>query len=254
MNKQITNFRDLGGIKNKAGKAVKEKKLLRSGHLVDLDQETQTALVNDFRLTRIIDFRREFEISESPDTPIADVEYVNLDLLGKMNAKNASLADFAKLKSIDAVDKHMLGVYEDLVLNPGAQEGFTEFMEYILANKNGATIFHCFAGKDRTGYASALLLMLLEVEKKEIYKDFLITNTERKQANDELVQQFREQGFTEEQLESLATALYVKEEYLDHAFRLIEENFGTAEKYAAECLNFDQEKLSELKNIYLTDE
>ncbi|WP_086444765.1 tyrosine-protein phosphatase [Candidatus Enterococcus lemimoniae] len=253
MNIQITNFRDLGGIKNKAGKVVKANKLLRSGHLVNLDQATQTALVDQFNLTRIIDFRRGFEISESPDTPIEDVEYVNLDLLGKMNAKNSSLADFAKLKSIEAVDKHMLGVYEDLILNSGAQEGFTEFMEYILANKAGSTIFHCFAGKDRTGYASALLLLLLDVEKEEIYKDFLITNTERKQANDELIQQFRKQGFGEEQLESLATALYVKEDYLNHAFNLIEKNFGTAEKYAAECLNFDQEKLMELRRIYLAD-
>lgn len=253
MNVKITNFRDLGGIKNKDGKVVKAKKLLRSGHLVNLDRETQAALVDHFNLTRIIDFRRDFEINESPDTPIEDVEYINLDLLGKMNAKNSSLADFAKLKSIESVDKHMLGVYEDLILNPGAQEGFTEFIDYILANKDGSTIFHCFAGKDRTGYASALLLLLLNVEKEEIYKDFLITNIERKQANDELVQQFREQGFNEEQLESLATALYVKEDYLDHAFNLIEKNFGTAEKYAAQCLNLDQQKLAELRNIYLTD-
>lgn len=253
MNRQITNFRDLGGIKNKEGKTVKQKKLLRSGHLVNLDKETQSVLVEKFNLTRIIDFRRGFEISESPDTPIDEVEYINLDLLGKMNAKNSSLADFAKLKSVEAVDKHMLGVYEDLILNPGAQEGFTEFMDYILGNKDGATIFHCFAGKDRTGYASALLLSLLDVEKEAIYKDFLITNTERKTANDALVQQFREQGFNEEQLESLATALYVKEEYLDHAFNLIEKNFGTAEQYAAQCLNFDQKKLAELRRIYLTD-
>ncbi|WP_430603512.1 protein-tyrosine phosphatase [Enterococcus sp. DIV0724b] len=253
MNVKITNFRDLGGIKNKEGKMIKSKKLLRSGHLVNLDKKTQTTLIESFNLTRIIDFRREFEISESPDTPIEDVEYVNLDLLGKMNAKNSSLADFAKLKSIEAVDKHMLGVYEDLILNPGAQEGFTEFMAYILANKNGSTIFHCFAGKDRTGYASALLLLLLNVEKEEIYKDFLVTNEERKQANDELVQQFREQGFSEEQLESLATALYVKEDYLDHAFHLIEKHFGTAENYAAECLDFDKEKLEEFRHIYLID-
>ncbi|EOI01640.1 hypothetical protein UAY_01048 [Enterococcus moraviensis ATCC BAA-383] len=253
MNINITNFRDLGGIKNKEGKRVKEKKLLRSGHLVKLDPKTQATLVEEFNLTRIIDFRRDFEINESPDTPIEDVEYVNLDLLGKMNAKNSSLADFAKLKSIEAVDNHMLGVYEDLILNPGAQEGFTEFMAYILANKEGATIFHCFAGKDRTGYASALLLLLLDVEKEEIYKDFLITNTERKQANDALVQQFREQGFNEEQLKSLATALYVKEEYLSHAFDLIEKNFGSAEIYAAKCLNFDQQKLMQLRSTYLTD-
>lgn len=253
MDVQITNFRDLGGIKNKEGKTVKPKKLLRSGHLVNLDKNTQTTLTDTFNLTRIIDFRREFEINESPDTPIEDVEYINLDLLGKMNAKNSSLADFAQLKSIEAVDKHMLGVYEDLILNPGAQEGFTEFMEYILANKNGSTVFHCFAGKDRTGYASALLLLLLDVEKEEIYKDFLVTNTERKQANDELIQQFREQGFSEEQLESLATALYVKEDYLDHAFNLIEKHFGNAENYAAKCLNFDKEKLEELRRTYLID-
>ncbi|MEI5992973.1 tyrosine-protein phosphatase [Candidatus Enterococcus mansonii] len=253
MNVQITNFRDLGGIKNKEGKVVKPKKLLRSGHLVNLDKQTQSALVETFNLTRIIDFRREFEITESPDTPIEDVEYINLDLLGRMDAKNSSLADFAKLKSIEAVDQHMMGVYEDLILNSGAQTGFAEFMDYILENKNGSTIFHCFAGKDRTGYASALLLLLLNVDKDEIYKDFLITNTERKQANDELIQQFREQGFNEEQLESLATALYVKKDYLDHAFNLIESHFGSAESYAAQCLNFDKEKINEFRTIYLSN-
>lgn len=253
MNVKITNFRDLGGIKTKDGKTVKTKKLLRSGHLVDLDQEIQNILVSSFNLTRIIDFRRDFEISESPDTPIESVEYINVDLLGKMNAKNSSLADFAKLESIEAVDKHMLGVYEDLIMNPGAQKGFTEFMDYILKNKTGSTIFHCFAGKDRTGYAAALLLLLLNVEKEEIYKDFLITNPERKQANNDLIQQFRKQGFSEEQLKSLETALYVKKEYLDHVFSLIEKNFGTVENYAAECLNFNKDKIAELRNLYLID-
>lgn len=248
---EITNFRDLGGLKTIDGRTIKPRKLLRSGDLSNLKKQTVEALVKDYELATIIDFRREFEIQQSPDTEIPATTYVNLDILGKMGAKNSSLEDFARLKSIDAVDKHMKDVYTDLILNPGAQVGFKEFMEIIVENKTGSTVFHCFAGKDRTGYAAALILALLGVPEATIMQDFLLTNTERKAANDQLLNVFRSKGMDEDEIAALSTALYVKPAYLEHAFFLIKEQYETVLNYAEQALGFDEEKVSQLKLLYL---
>ncbi|KRN57543.1 protein-tyrosine-phosphatase [Carnobacterium divergens] len=248
---EVTNFRDLGGLKTEDGKTIKHRKLLRSGDLSNLSSQTVNELINDYKLATIVDFRREFEIQQSPDTKIPKAAYINLDILGKMGAKNSSLEDFARLKSIDAVDNHMKEVYTDLILNPGAQEGFKEFMEIIVANKTGSTVFHCFAGKDRTGYAAALILALLGVPEEEIMNDFLLTNTERKQANDQLLDTFRDKGMDEEEIAALSTALYVKPAYLDYAFSLIKDQYETVLNYAEQALDFDKEKVSQLRSLYL---
>ena len=247
----ITNFRDLGGMRTIHGRRVRQHKFIRSGQLVGLDEETKRDLVNRYRVTEVVDFRRPFEIQESPDDSIEGITFTNIDLLGMIGARNTSLDDFASIGSVDRVNDHMLGTYHDMVLNPGAQKGFGRFLRIVVGNTQGATLFHCFAGKDRTGFAAALVLWLLEVDDDQIFADYLKTNEERVAANNQLLDQFRAKGFDQDSLDALAVALYVKKEYLIYARQLMIDAYGDVFAYAHQALGFGSDQVEALRRNLL---
>ncbi|RBP99376.1 tyrosine-protein phosphatase [Bifidobacterium xylocopae] len=248
----ITNFRDLGGVRNIHGQEVRTRQVMRSGHLVDLDQTTMDALENDYHLSLIIDFRRPFEIQEQPDDEVPGATMINIDLLGLIGAADMSLDDFASIGKASKVSDHLMGTYRSLVLDPGAQQGFGRFLNLVLDNDSGSTIFHCFVGKDRTGFGAALLYWLLEVDDDVIMTDYLKTNQERVKANDELVERFRAKGFDQDSLDALSQALYVKREYLEHAEKLMRDEYGDVFAYADQALDFGPEKVEALRAKLLT--
>lgn len=247
---KLTNFRDLGGLVAANGQKVRTKKILRSGELVQLDETTKTQLATDYDVTLVIDFRRDFEIQERPDDQIPGVQFVNIDIL-KSARNNASLEDFITIGASDKVDQHMLNIYHDLVMDPNAQAGYAQFLDLVLNNQTGATLFHCFAGKDRTGFGAALILALLNVSEEQIMQDYLKTNEDRKQANDQIIDYYRQQGAKPEALAALAIALYVKKEYLQNSFHLIKSNYQDVFHYAQTQLNFGPEKVQKLQKQFL---
>ncbi|WP_288804719.1 tyrosine-protein phosphatase [uncultured Bifidobacterium sp.] len=247
----ITNFRDLGGIRTIHGRWVRPYKFIRSGQLVGLDEDTKRDLVDRYRVTQVVDFRRPFEIQESPDDRLEGVTFTNIDLLEQSGTNSASLDDFASLGLADQVNGHMLNVYHDLVMSPAAQQGYGRFLRIVVGNTQGATLFHCFAGKDRTGFAAALVLWLLEVDDDQIFADYLKTNQERVAANNQLLDQFRAKGFDQDSLDALAVALYVKKEYLIYARQLMIDAYGDVFAYARQALGFGPDQVEALRSNLL---
>ena len=247
----ITNFSDLGVIRTIHGRWVRPYKFIRSGQLVGLDEDTKRDLVDRYRVTQVVDFRRPFEIQESPDDRLEGVTFTNIDLLEQSGTNSASLDDFASLGLADQVNGHMLNVYHDLVMSPAAQQGYGRFLRIVVGNTQGATLFHCFAGKDRTGFAAALVLWLLEVDDDRIFADYLKTNQERVAANNQLLDQFRAKGFDQDSLDALAVALYVKKEYLIYARQLMIDAYGDVFAYARQALGFGPDQVEALRSNLL---
>ncbi|PXY89422.1 protein-tyrosine-phosphatase [Bifidobacterium asteroides] len=247
----ITNFRDLGGIGTIHGRLVRPHKFIRSGQLVGLDEETKRELVDRYQVTQVVDFRRPFEIQESPDDRLEGVTFTNIDLLEQSGTNSASLDDFASLGLANQVNGHMLNVYHDLVMSPAAQQGYGRFLRIVVDNTQGATLFHCFAGKDRTGFAAALVLWLLEVDDAQIFADYLKTNQERVAANNQLLDQFRARGFDQDSLDALQIALCVKKEYLAHAQETMVEAYGDVFAYARQALGFGPDQVETLRSNLL---
>ncbi|BDR58401.1 tyrosine-protein phosphatase [Xylocopilactobacillus apicola] len=251
---KLVNFRDLGGIKNRNGQLVKHKRLLRSGEVVNVDQEVIDQLVQDYQLKQIVDLRSEEEFIERPDDKIPGVDLINLQIMKGAKTNGFSLQDFARIGDVSFVDDHMLNVYHDVVSNPISQEYYGNFLQLLIDTPDGSTLFHCFAGKDRTGIAAALILWLLDVENEEVVKDYLQTNVDRKVANDEIIDGFRREGYEGDELLALAVSLEVKEEYLEIVQNFINQNYGSVKKYAEEELNFDQSKVDKLQDLYLVSD
>lgn len=247
----LVNFRDLGDYKTSSGQRIISKKLLRSGELVELSKNDIQLLIDTYHLTQIVDFRSEKETKKSPDDKIEHATYTNIDLF-KGDEKDApALEQIEKKKTKFSADERMFYVYKHLITSPNAHRGFHKFIQILLDNKTGSTIWHCFAGKDRTGLASALVLYLLGASKETIYEDYLLTNKARKAKNEEIIASLKANGGTDKKINDTLIMLNVKREYLDYAVKIIIDEYHNLDHYIHDVLKISQADKAQLQTQYL---
>ncbi|BCK01295.1 phosphatase [Anaerocolumna chitinilytica] len=247
------NFRDLGGITGKDGKKVRPLRILRSGELVKLTKEDIEILSNEFQLRTIIDLRGEKEYGEKPDDEVPGASYYNVDILKKIHETGADLGSLESVQDVHGAHYHMNLLYEQMINNEGAARGFREVLDLLLEQEEGAFLFHCFAGKDRTGLTAAIILTILGVSKEDIIYDYLKTNEQRKEENEELLGKLTEQGFSKEQCDIVEIALTVNAEYLETAYHTAEKIFGSFHNYIYQALKVTKEEEMELQRKYLVN-
>lgn len=243
----ITNFRDIGGYRASDGE-IEKGFFFRSGQLNNLDDEQVSFLKDECKLKTIYDFRSQSEVDKDEDTPISGVEYQHLDILASLQDGGAASLEgmFSDLNNIDSA---MYKTYEEIVLSDSAQNGYHKFMQDLVDDKK-PVIFHCFAGKDRTGWAAYLILKVSGVSDDDIMKDYLKTNELRKDANDEIINQFKDK-LNDQQLTGLESALTVKAEYLNYAIKTMNEKFGSFENYLVEGLNLAEDYKNKFIELYI---
>jgi protein-tyrosine phosphatase len=250
----ITNFRDIGGIKNTEGKIVAREVFLRSGELSQLDKKDEQRLKENYRLGKIVDLRSDAEVSERPDKSVIGTEYIHIDILKDIHDEGASISDFVKIGSPEKSADYMEKLYADIALDQAAQAGYTNFFDQILSLKERESLlFHCFAGKDRTGIAAALVLETLDVPKEAIYADYMLTNKLRKTENALLLAQAKETNLPPANLKALEVALNVESRYLDNFYWAVKKNYGDCKTYLKEAIGIDKEKTEFIKHRFLLD-
>ena len=247
--KSLVNFRDIGNIATLDGKIVKPNFFLRSGEVVDVHESAVEKLLNDYKLETIIDLRGEKETTERPDDTLVGVDYVNIDILKDVKGQGASFEDL--LKGSGTADLGMLELYEELILTDGARKGYQQFLELLLSKPKSPVLFHCFAGKDRTGMAAALILKSLNVSDDLVFEDYLKTNEMRKDANQLIVADLKSKGLTEEQLREVLVMMNVDKRNLEHSFNIINKEFGSFEKYIMDGLKMPKDFFTEMKANFI---
>jgi protein-tyrosine phosphatase len=166
-----SNFRDLGGYTGANGRPLKWRKLFRSDHLGDLTP-ADIAKLSALGLTRVCDFRGKNEREAHPCAlPGPQVHALSIE-----PTVVQALQDFAErnkgIGEADAV-RLMQQTYRAFVTDNSAR--FAELFQHLLQDSS-PLVFHCTAGKDRTGFAAALLLAALGVQQDVIVNDYLLTN------------------------------------------------------------------------------
>jgi protein-tyrosine phosphatase len=169
------NFRDLGGYRTVDGRAVVWGILYRSDQLQKLtnsDLNHLTALMLD----RIIDFRAEHEKEEAPDRiPLnSDIRIVEIPILDSSteiwrDTHNQLVKD--NLKNIDSA-KFMIQMNIELATRFTPQ--MRQFVHELFSASGRPVLFHCAAGKDRAGFAAAILLRILGVPLEMVMEDYLL--------------------------------------------------------------------------------
>lgn len=208
----ISNMRDLGGIPAAGGKMIKPGMLVRSAHLAEAEEEDLNGI------SAVIDLRTPGEAKEKPDRCFG-AEYI------PMAAHFEDAAGF--VRDDDAPDPpvpEMGTLYRMAALNLSGY--FSEALKAIISHdfSSGAILFHCSAGKDRTGVITALVLMLLGVSRGEIVKDYLKTNVAALPVAEEIrAKLIGEKG------EAYASAVYraciADESYLNAALEVFDDDY-----------------------------
>lgn len=261
----LVNTRDLGDFETVDGKKIKPGRLIRSGQLFQATAEDIKKLVKEHHLKTIVDFRTETERRGRPDPVIDGVDYIVNPILReetmgitreKENEKKDGLAEMMKFISAADFDvvRYMEGIYGSIVSDAYSMGQYKKFFEILLNQEDGATLWHCSAGKDRVGVGTALLLTALGVPRDVILKDYVKVNDYVKEKNDrEIAFLLRNADDAQKARlrESIEGMFTVREEYMLSVFDKLEELYGSVENCLETVIGLDAAKMTKLKDMYL---
>ena len=165
----IPNCRELGGIPAAGGRCVRRGVLWRSGHLFGLGASSRRQL-EALGITRIIDLRVPFERAWEPDAPIG-ARNIHLPIEPLVARYFAKYPEAPERMSAPEMMQLMQATYRDFITGQAAR--FAAFFAHLLEGDGAPLLFHCTAGKDRTGIAAALLLLALGASPQHVMHDYL---------------------------------------------------------------------------------
>ena len=232
------NFRDVGGYETTDSRFVRWGKIYRSAALSGLTpQDLEKIRKLDIRYVydlRSVDERRS-EPTRWPDTgaTMASLDY-DMDI-------SAFMAAFADGPSAEKVRAAMTSFYPAVVDSHKGQ--FRAVFAELLEGDDGAILYHCSAGKDRTGVQTALILSALGVPRETVIEDFLLSNQHHRMSGDSGPMA----GMPPEVLEVLGG---VERPYLEAFFAEIDRRYGGVEGYLAAELEVDAADIQRLRALY----
>jgi protein-tyrosine phosphatase len=248
------NFRELGGLRAKGGKTVKHGCFYRSGMLCRLKSDELEELQR-LGIKVILDFRSCVEAEENPDPVIHSAEYFNICALLDENGEEMKFSPEDinhifenKANMLAECDKMMNKMYAGMAFdNPAFKKLFCE-----LENGNVPVLFHCSAGKDRTGVAAMLILLALGADEKTALDDYELTNEYRKEAIDEVLRQNQEEIKENPELKIVFSMMEgVSRKAGELVIEKIKQRYGSFEKYFEEEYGLDKCKIARLREMYL---
>jgi protein-tyrosine phosphatase len=249
----IRNFRDFGGYRTRDGSSIKWGRLYRSGQLSELTRNDQAGFKNlDIEL--ICDFRYEGEQQKAP-TNIPDS---HLPHIRSLPIKTGSFRSFLEKKGVEnpgASDMMaaMKEIYRDFVVEHG--NTYASMFRHMVETNRGTTLIHCSAGKDRTGFGSAMILFTLGVDRETIMKDYLLSAEyfSAESAMEVLLKDRENARRFPFDLNAFKPVYEVYPEYLETALEEIEKRYESIERYLEEVLGVTREIRRHLKEKYLEE-
>lgn len=179
----LSNVRDLGGYPTASGAVTNTGKFYRAPALCGMSGGDR-ALMLSLGIRCIIDLRTAWEVKAEPD-PFSQEDGVSM--------YNISLIDNLFSGEEANPDMSLAKLYRHLVDNKkeSLKEIFSIFSRHL---KEGACLFHCTAGKDRTGIVAALLLLLAGVSDEDIIENYAATATLMRESFAIRMQSFKDKG------------------------------------------------------------
>lgn len=210
---KMTNTRDLGGYETRQGTYTKAHHYIRGSSPANATDKDLEQLY-DYGIRAVIDLRSDFEKENQPNRlkGYKDVDYYEVNLLQEKTTKVVP----EQIKNYK--DLSGLYIYTLEVMKETIKQVFDIFMKYPY----DAVMFHCSAGKDRTGVIAGLLLELVGCHDYDIVKDYSESYENNYEKNEELKKIMDED--TEDYLRSSPRYMMVLLDYL-------RENYGSAKEY-----------------------
>ena len=240
----VSNFRDVS-----VGSKMKKNLLFRCAKLSTLNDRDICVLEN-LNPHAIIDFRDPKEIKKAPDNLSAKLlkKYINLPIsastLSRMAAQKEIYGD-----SVESYEKVMEDSYRMYINNHKVV--WTKFFEILLKSKKLPIIFHCSAGKDRTGIASFMIQSIFKNPMDLIFENYLISNdllTIKAATAEQSTNSSNQDSLVTKNM--LSTLGKVQQSYLNAAIDEIDKKYSSLENYFISQLGLKVNDIQKLEQIF----
>ncbi len=254
----LNNARELGGIVLRDGRRVKRGVLLRTSRLFDATEEDLRRLREEYHLSLIFDMRESDEIRRAPDpeipgakwlhAPVIDFAFIRRQMAARADGRlNGQIFDPEKAAFGEVLDwaaesaregrrlgRTDLGIgaaYAGYLAGHVGRKSLGLFFRKLAANENGAALWHCHTGKDRTGIAAGLILDVLGADWDTILCDYETSNLFYLQDMEQVERLLRGRGIEEDLLPPLCGLAGVHAPMLENAWKYMDRRWGGAAGY-----------------------
>jgi len=249
----VFHFRDLGGHVTANGRTVRRRRMYRSGDFSNVTDQDRPVL-QDLGINSVFDLRSEIErtraLSRWPQDQATKVILLNINTDLRTGDRSLWKQLFANLSTAGSHDT-MIKIYRRM---PRVfAHVLPIFIERLLEPDGLPGVIHCSAGKDRTGFLSALLLLALGVPRETVYSDYLLSTEieANEQAMEFVLDKLAIRMGARPDLAMIRPLFTVKSEYLDTAFETITADYGSLEAYLAKAGGIGDAKLARLHELML---
>ena len=263
------NTRDLGGYTTKDGRKIKYKRLIRTDYLGNITPADIQYIQEELHPVYEVDMRCEDEIHAAPNKEIPGVTLLNYPIqeahkkekLVETKGPHFNIKDKGIRSTVEYLFRMDVNgdltyafekVYRNMVL-PYGQKNYEAFLRLCQKNKEGCILFHCADGKDRSGLAAALLLLMLGVDKETVIEDYLKSNENTKVKGERREKYLREEAHIEDEniINSIKMVAGVRRNWIEAAFDEMTKIAGSVEAFIKNNLHFSDEDIKELQDNYL---
>lgn len=248
------NFRDIGGYTAADGRKIKWGKAFRTANMASLSSE-DLGYLTQRQVDTIIDFRTPVEVKNDPDR--VPNHAIDLNIPAMDFDRTESTADYSQLsreyQQKDSGYLSMINNYEHLISDEYSNRAYHEFFKLLLKEKQ-TIVFHCTAGKDRTGVASMLLMDLLEISEAQIKHDYLITDRLSTEIVGGKINHMKQEGASSAEIDNIHSLWTVNIDYLQRSIDTVKRLSGDPITYLHDYLQLKNEDIEALRAKYLFHE
>lgn len=236
----LDNFRDLGGLKTKDGRFVSWGRFYRSDALNEL-LTSEFPYIEDLKINKVFDLRSDFEIETAKDNLPANVIYEHFPIFADKNSGMLQgLQEKMSQGILTVADAQELLMQANQAFVNEDSAKFNTLLHQIIVEDDMPNVFHCTAGKDRTGYTAAMILAILKVDKQTILDEYEMTNFYTEAKIKKMIENYANQKNIKGKIEpdAIGALMSVNKKYLEAAFDIIEQKYGGIDAYVKNELGF----------------
>ncbi|GJE84293.1 tyrosine-protein phosphatase [Phanerochaete sordida] len=247
----VVNMRDLGSYTTcYPGMITKPLFLFRSGEVSAITEEGKAKL-RELGVTTIFDLRSDTEIAKY-ETPCPTIEGVDVVRVPVFKLEDYSPEMMAKRFELYASGKTeaFMELYSQILDHGGP--AFGTVLRHIRSHPGSGFIFHCTAGKDRTGVLAALLLKLAGVDDDTIAEDYALTRVGREPARETVMARLAKMPLFASDSEAALNMLSSRKEVMLSFLEVLQDKYGGAEEYLRKFVGLTDEEIATIRQCLLT--